>query len=898
MSLSTTQYGYIVDPMVPFTDDKGKTIKNGFIRVFMAGTSTPVLTYRNYDGATNQEKIELDNSGRVKHNVIGSKGSLYKVVVYDAHHSQETPILTVDKIAVLGASINASGATIVTGLDSVTVQEENFLKATVEGTGVELTLDPTEVTSEVSTIGAAETAAPDYVVPLLDKIGTGDGKKISLANLFKFVLDWISRLATTVTSFASGDYFAVSNTTNGTRKMSKDTLLELTAQNALADNVAPAFEPDRDEAHKYLYGDPVIYGGALYVFNQDHYGPWVPSHAGKVNLTDNFISKLVQIIDFDDNDVIVVYDNDKKKIRRMPKDYLLRRASESAWQKDRPTFSIDTNNILFFYGENGAENNAVWFSYNGTLYVRGQYGGDAVSKSLTIAQLATELGVTLENCPNGSSNYIKLANGSSIVYNVNNKKFYVRANASAIVANDILVMLNRNAIICDGVLAPYWLYNLLRNRAKLKFVAQYYPCYIECTETQGGSIYLNVHNIFNSEPFSTYYTIAQLATALGVSLVTSPKGVENCLQINHRYSLVADTNGNVKLKQDTNVAAEDVVILSCMHGNVSNSLLDQSFQKRLDDDDVKITDLNGIAFEEPFAVTSTSFAENLELVDGDFETFLFFSDVHCYNNGSDAAIYNRRRGLFLKLLKSVYRANSVNKVLCGGDVLTSGDTPAEAIENLSHWFGLTKNFFKDFIIAKGNHETNERGTELLTLAQQNTALYADIGRAYYKKEMPFTDCYILDTGDADTTEMTDYRWAQLDWMANQVLTATKDHAIVLMHIYSATMSAESFVSQISAMALNLQTLLGAINSKTTVTLNGITYDFSGVSQKFSVILCGHCHVDALDDTRAVPAVSIASAIHSNTEFALDACVIDYAAAKLRCARLGGWGSDRTIDILV
>lgn len=274
MSLSTTQYGYIIDPMVPFTDDKGKTIKNGFIRVFMAGTSTPVITYRNYDGATNQEKIELDNSGRVMHNVIGSKGSLYKVVVYNILHSQENPLLTVDKIAVLGASVNASGATIVTGLDSVTVQEENFLKATVEGTGVELALDPTEVTSEVSTIGAAETAAPDYVVPLLDKTGTGDSKKILLANLFKFALDWISRLATTISSFASGDFIAVSNTTNGTRKMSKDTLLELTAQNALAGNVAPAFDPTRDNTNPYKAGESVTYGGKTYTFKVDHYGAW------------------------------------------------------------------------------------------------------------------------------------------------------------------------------------------------------------------------------------------------------------------------------------------------------------------------------------------------------------------------------------------------------------------------------------------------------------------------------------------------------------------------------------------------------------------------------------------------------------------------------------------------
>ena len=286
MSLSTTQYGYIVDPMVPFTDDKGKTIKNGFIRVFMAGTSTPVLTYRNYDGATNQEKIELDNSGRVKHNVIGSKGSLYKVVVYNILHSQENPLLTVDKIAVLGASINASGATIVTGLDSVTVQEENFLKATVDGTGVELALDPTEVTSEVSTISDAATSAPDYVVPLLDKTGTGDGKKISLANIFKFALDWISRLATTITSFASGDYFAVSNTTIGARKMAATTLLDLTARNALVNNAAPEFDPTRTSENAYKSGESVVYNGRTYTFRVDHYGAWSAAYVYPFSIFD------------------------------------------------------------------------------------------------------------------------------------------------------------------------------------------------------------------------------------------------------------------------------------------------------------------------------------------------------------------------------------------------------------------------------------------------------------------------------------------------------------------------------------------------------------------------------------------------------------------------------------
>lgn len=102
MPLSTEHYGYIVDPFFSFMDDKGKTIKNGFLRVFLAGSSTPSVTYLNWNGAMNQETIQLDNSGRCYTRVIGAKDTLYKVCVYDSHHSQETPIITVDNVQVLG----------------------------------------------------------------------------------------------------------------------------------------------------------------------------------------------------------------------------------------------------------------------------------------------------------------------------------------------------------------------------------------------------------------------------------------------------------------------------------------------------------------------------------------------------------------------------------------------------------------------------------------------------------------------------------------------------------------------------------------------------------------------------------------------------------------------------
>ena len=273
MSLSTTQYGYIIDPLVPLTDDTGRTISNGYVRVFVAGTSTPVITYKNFDGATNEETVQLDNSGRTAYPVIGSKGSTYKVCVYDAEHSQETPIKTIDKVVPIGASINATN--IVTGLDNVESPEAGWVKSTVSGTDAEVSLDATNVTSEVDTMVKATAASEDYMIPLVHKTGSDPDKKITLGNIFKFVLNFIHSLTDTATEadLASGNYFALDGSA-GTKKLNSTTLLTKTAQNALAGNVAQAFS----SSVSYSNGRKVVYEGKLYRFKADHpAGPWSSS---------------------------------------------------------------------------------------------------------------------------------------------------------------------------------------------------------------------------------------------------------------------------------------------------------------------------------------------------------------------------------------------------------------------------------------------------------------------------------------------------------------------------------------------------------------------------------------------------------------------------------------------
>ena len=188
MALSTTQYGYIIDPMVPFTDSKGDTIKNGFVRVFVAGSSTPVMTYRNFDGAANPDIIELDNSGRTMTSVIGSKGLTYKVCVYDKDHSQESPILTVDKVSVIGANITAgAGATVVTGIDGLTTKPHGFVDASVVGTDGYVALDHTLVTDNLDTDAKATAVENDRYIPLLNNDVNNPDSKITLGRLFQWV---------------------------------------------------------------------------------------------------------------------------------------------------------------------------------------------------------------------------------------------------------------------------------------------------------------------------------------------------------------------------------------------------------------------------------------------------------------------------------------------------------------------------------------------------------------------------------------------------------------------------------------------------------------------------------------------------------------------------------------
>lgn len=110
-----------------------------------------------------------------------------------------------------------------------------------------------------------------------------------------FVLDTATKrtknLATAITEFRNDDVIAVDGPT-GTAKMSKDTLLSLTAQNALAGNVAPDFVPNSTNAEA---GKFYTYEGVLYEALENYNGIFEPSKFENVPLSkflENFNSEI------------------------------------------------------------------------------------------------------------------------------------------------------------------------------------------------------------------------------------------------------------------------------------------------------------------------------------------------------------------------------------------------------------------------------------------------------------------------------------------------------------------------------------------------------------------------------------------------------------------------------
>ncbi len=206
-----------------------------------------------------------------------------------------------------------------------------------------------------------------------------------MSMLFKRIKDW----ATSITAFRTGDVIPVDGP-SGTAKMSKDDLLKKTAQNALAGNVALAFDPTRTSDNVYTPGQVVEYEGGTYMFINSHYGAWASADVVAIDVfgredykLKNFINKSIEgnspiAMQFN-NDCVV--DSSYKLVQTVKSDYRWGGSILSADKFVRFKLLDQANYIIVATALShrfvclaiciGGSGNGTWYRFTDTGYVVG-----------------------------------------------------------------------------------------------------------------------------------------------------------------------------------------------------------------------------------------------------------------------------------------------------------------------------------------------------------------------------------------------------------------------------------------------------------------------------------------------------------------------------------------------
>ena len=346
-----------------------------------------------------------------------------------------------------------------------------------------------------------------------------------------------------------------------------------------------------------------------------------------------------------------------------------------------------------------------------------------------------------------------------------------------------------------------------------------------------------------------------------------------------------DANGNVSVEVGSDVS------------------IDATLTKEGQAADAKQTGnkINGLAGEiaqlkEPVKVVGTNIgtkcAKFAELFNGTdkVESFIFFTDPHLTGGRSG---YESQMRSYLKTLKTYYDATPTNFVVCGGDWLGNADTINEACFKLGFINGTMRSLVEPYYPVVGNHDTNYQGKSTAESTELDGTLTNETIRNlfvpgeqsnYYSFDGTNTRFYVLDTGiDWGGETMDDYRWEQVAWLADKLVTDDKPYSAIFLHIGKA------------ALAQNVYSLCQAYNSATTIVLNGVTYDFTDCTGRVKYAIAGHTHADAVEVISGIILVTTTQMRDGNTP-TFDLCLANYDNDVLHLVRVGS-GAGRTISLV-
>lgn len=392
---------------------------------------------------------------------------------------------------------------------------------------------------------------------------------------------------------------------------------------------------------------------------------------------------------------------------------------------------------------------------------------------------------------------------------------------------------------------------------------------------------------FNKADFQLVMVIYKYSSA-STSDYISGANVSITLEPHTVHTYISDTECFAKIR--------------VIKGNGNDLLVSESFvsefasvyNDKIEEINNKIEDIKSIIVHTDDMVIKCNEFTSLFNNSKENDSYLFFTDPHLL--GSNGAIDNKILEEYIYTIKQYYDTLPFDFICCGGDWLNMGDTPLQAKYKLGYMNGIVYSNFENYYPIVGNHDTNYGGTEVSGEKELETQTISNLmcrkhGKSYYSFDTLNTKYYVLDSYTDYEPAMSDYKWAQLKWLCEQLIANDSKHSVIMFHIFFLNETTRNTFTDVIG---NIITAYNNRSSYTTYDAASKTFDFSACSGRIEYCLCGHSHKDFVEQLGGVPAIG---AVNLQAEGVpnFDMLFVDYDNDIVKCIRVGT-GNNRTISL--
>ena len=362
---------------------------------------------------------------------------------------------------------------------------------------------------------------------------------------------------------------------------------------------------------------------------------------------------------------------------------------------------------------------------------------------------------------------------------------------------------------------------------------------------------------------------------------------------------ISGINTNITLDKNTKYTyTSDIdcfAKIRVIKGNGNDLLVSESFVSEFASVyNNKIEDIKNIIIHTDDMVIKCNEFTSLFNNSKENDSYLFFTDPHLL--GSNGSIDNKIFEEYIYAIKQYYDTLPFDFICCGGDWLNMGDTPLQAKYKLGYMNGIVYSNFENYYPIVGNHDTNYGGTEVSGKKELETQTISNLmcrkhGKSYYSFDTLNTKYYVLDSYTDYEPAMSDYKWTQLKWLCEQLITNDSKHSVIMFHIFFLNETTRNTFTDVIG---NIITAYNNRSSYTTYDAASETFDFSACSGRIEYCLCGHSHKDFVEQLGGVPAIGTIN-LQAKGVPNFDMLFVDYDNNIVKCVRVGT-GDNRTISL--